>query len=197
MFKIISVEFYKSYSHLNIDDIDNSDILEFAFIGKSNVGKSSLLNHLCNRKIAYVSQIPGKTRLINYFIINKKFYFVDLPGYGYAQVSKQERVNWLKFIEKYLFNNNRLKGLFLLYDCRRIPDENDKIISDWAKTLKNVKNLYILTKSDKLSNQQLVNQKTRIALELKVNPASFFCYSTVKNIGKIEVLKKIGEILKI
>ncbi len=196
MLKINSVDFYKSYSHLNIDSIDNKDLMEFAFIGKSNVGKSSLLNHLCNKKIAYVSQTPGKTRLINYFLVNKKFYFVDLPGYGYAKVSKQERVNWVKFIEKYFFENNRLKGLFLLYDCRRIPNEDDKIISNWAKTLQNVEKIYILTKVDKLSKQELMNQKIRIALELMVDQKDFYYYSTTKNIGKIDVLKKLEEILK-
>jgi len=177
MLKITDVEFYKSYSHLNIDSIDNKDMYEFAFIGRSNVGKSSLLNHLCNRKIAYVSQTPGKTRLINYFLINKKFYFVDLPGYGYAKVPKQERINWVKFIERYLFDNPRLKCLFLLYDCRRIPNEYDKIIANWAKTLQDTEKIYILTKVDKISKNELINQKIRIALELMVDQRYFYYYS--------------------
>lgn len=195
MLKITSVDFYKSYSHLNIDSIDNKDMFEFAFIGRSNVGKSSLLNHLCNKKIAFVSQTPGKTRLINYFLVNKKFYFVDLPGYGYAKVSKSERLNWVKFIEKYLFDNSRLKGIFLLYDCRRIPNEDDKLISDWAKSLQDVEKFYILTKVDKLSKNELNNQKIRIALNLMVDQKNFYYYSVPKNIGRIDILKRLGIII--
>ena len=112
------------------DQYPTDNRLEIAFVGRSNVGKSSLINSLTNRrKLVKVSRTPGKTRLVNFFLINNDFYFVDLPGYGYAKVSRVEKETWGKFIETYLVNRSQLKRIILLVDCRHKPTEDDKIIS--------------------------------------------------------------------
>ncbi|MGN0295088.1 MAG: ribosome biogenesis GTP-binding protein YihA/YsxC [Lachnospiraceae bacterium] len=133
-------------------------IPEFAFAGKSNVGKSSLINALCNRKsYARTSSSPGKTQTINYYNINESMYFVDLPGYGYAKVSKEERAKWGVMIEKYLHTSPSLKAVFLLVDCRHEPSANDKNMYDWI-----VHNgfypIIIATKADKLKRSQYQKQ---------------------------------------
>ena len=105
---------------------------EIAFAGKSNVGKSSLINTLLNRKnLARTSSQPGKTQTINFYNINKEFYFVDLPGYGYAAVSQEIKAKWGKMIERYLKKSEKLVMVFLLIDIRHDPSENDKLMYDW------------------------------------------------------------------
>ncbi len=133
-------------------------IPEFAFAGKSNVGKSSLINALCNRKsYARTSSSPGKTQTINYYNINEAMYFVDLPGYGYAKVSKEERAKWGVMIERYLHQSPSLKAVFLLVDCRHEPSANDQNMYDWI-----VQNgfypIVIATKADKLKRSQYQKQ---------------------------------------
>ena len=128
---------------------------EFAFAGKSNVGKSSLINALMNRKAyARTSGQPGKTQTINFYRINDDMYFVDLPGYGYAKVSLEEKARWGKMIENYLHKSAMLKKVFLLVDIRHGPSENDKMMYDWI-----VHNGYqpviIATKLDKLKRSQV------------------------------------------
>ncbi|MBR3732213.1 MAG: YihA family ribosome biogenesis GTP-binding protein [Spirochaetales bacterium] len=168
---------------------------EFAFIGRSNVGKSSLINDLCRKKIAKTSQTPGKTRLINYFTVNNNLlYFVDLPGYGYAQVSKQERASWPKMIEEYLAKSEHLRKVFFLLDIRRMPNEMDKAINDWIKQVPDIEPVYILTKYDKLSKSQAQAAKIKIALELFVDQSRFIFYSVTKNVGRAEVLKQLDEL---
>ena len=124
---------------------------EFAFAGKSNVGKSSLINALMNRKsLARTSSQPGKTQTINFYNINDALYYVDLPGYGYAKVSVEVKAKWGKMIERYLQKSPMLRCVFLLIDIRHEPSENDKLMCDWV-----VSNGYhpviIATKLDKLS----------------------------------------------
>lgn len=131
---------------------------EFAFAGKSNVGKSSLINALCNRKsYARTSSSPGKTQTINYYNVNDIMYFVDLPGYGYAKVSKEERAKWGVMIEKYLHTSPSLKAVFLLVDSRHEPSANDVNMYDWI-----VQNgfypIVIATKADKLKRSQYQKQ---------------------------------------
>lgn len=131
---------------------------EFAFAGKSNVGKSSLINALCNRKsYARTSSSPGKTQTINYYNVNDTMYFVDLPGYGYAKVSKEERAKWGVMIEKYLHTSPSLKAVFLLVDSRHEPSANDVNMYDWI-----VQNgfypIVIATKADKLKRSQYQKQ---------------------------------------
>ena len=139
---------------------------EFAFAGKSNVGKSSLINALMNRKAyARTSGQPGKTQTINFYRINDDMYFVDLPGYGYAKVSLEEKARWGKMIENYLHKSAMLKKIFLLVDIRHEPSENDKMMYDWI-----VHNGYqpviIATKLDKLKRSQVAKQVKQIQMGL-------------------------------
>ena len=132
--------------------------VEIAFAGKSNVGKSSLINGLLNRRaLARTSSQPGKTQTINFYKINQQFYFVDLPGYGYAKVSATEREKWGKMIENYLHTSERLALVFLLIDIRHEPSANDKMMYDWI--LHNgFTPVIIATKADKIKRSQLQKQ---------------------------------------
>ena len=136
---------------------DNS-FPEVAFAGKSNVGKSSLINALMNRKaLARTSGQPGKTQTINYYNINDAIYFVDLPGYGYARVSEKVKAQWGRMIENYLHQSKTLKQVFLLLDIRHAPSENDRIMYDWI--LRNgFRPIIIATKLDKIKRSQLQKQ---------------------------------------
>ena len=190
MLKISSADFYRSYSKFS--DISNSSVDEYVFLGRSNVGKSSLINDLCGRKIAFASNVPGKTRLINYFTINNSFYFVDLPGYGYAKVSKNEKKNWAGLIEEYLSKQRSIKAIFFLLDIRREPNRDDHIINDWIKKVPDIETFYVLTKYDKLSKAQADRQKNNIALSLLVDRSKFQFYSVLKKVGKTDLLKKLS-----
>ena len=127
---------------------------EIAFAGKSNVGKSSLINSLMNRKsYARISATPGKTQTINFYNINQEFYLVDLPGYGYAEVSEQEKQKWGKMIERYLHSSKQLKAVFLLIDIRHDPSANDKLMYDWI-VAQGYAPIIIATKLDKIKRSQ-------------------------------------------
>ena len=127
---------------------------EIAFAGKSNVGKSSLINALMQRKsLARTSSQPGKTQTINYYNVNKEIYFVDLPGYGYAKVSKTEKEKWGKMIEKYLNTSKQLKKVYLLVDIRHEPNANDKQMYDWVVS-SGYEPVIIATKLDKINRSQ-------------------------------------------
>ena len=129
--------------------------MEFAFAGKSNVGKSSLINGLMNRKsLARTSAQPGKTQTINFYNINDQMYFVDLPGYGYARVSEQEKAKWGKMIEDYLHQSKQLKAVFLLIDIRHESSGNDKLMYDWILH-QGFEPIIIATKLDKISRGQV------------------------------------------
>lgn len=130
-------------------------IPEFAFSGKSNVGKSSLINALMNRKsLARTSGQPGKTQTVNYYKVNNAFYYVDLPGYGYAKVSKEIKAKWGKMIEKYLRMSKMLKIVFLLVDIRHEPGENDKTMYEWV-VANGFNPVVVATKLDKISRNQI------------------------------------------
>ena len=138
--------------------LPENDLPEFAFAGKSNVGKSSLINALMNRKsLARTSSQPGKTQTINFYRINQDMYYVDLPGYGYAKVSVEAKAKWGKMIERYLKNSKALKCVFLLIDIRHEPSANDRLMYDWI-----VSNGYhpviIATKLDKIKRSQTAKQ---------------------------------------
>ena len=127
---------------------------EIAFAGKSNVGKSSLINTLLNRKnLARTSSQPGKTQTINFYNINKEFYFVDLPGYGYAAVSQEIKAKWGKMIERYLKKSEKLVMVFLLIDIRHDPSENDKLMYDWILS-NGYEPVIIATKLDKIKRSE-------------------------------------------
>jgi len=138
--------------------LPENDKPEIAFAGKSNVGKSSLINALMNRKsYARISATPGKTQTINFYNINDEMYLVDLPGYGYAKVSEQEKAQWGKLIERYLHTSGQLRAVFLLIDIRHAPSANDKMMYDWI-----VSNGYhpviVATKLDKIKRSQHAKQ---------------------------------------
>ena len=165
---------------------------EVAFVGRSNVGKSSIINALTNRrKLAKVSQTPGKTRLINFFLINDEMYLVDLPGYGYAKVSKQEKESWGKTIETYLVEREQLKKVVLLVDSRHKPTADDILMHKWIKHF-GYKVIVIATKSDKLSNNEIGKSKKLIKETLKLGPEDeFYLFSSVKKNGKEELIDNI------
>lgn len=167
-------------------------IPEVAFVGRSNVGKSSLINNLTNRrKLVKVSGTPGKTKLVNFFIINNIMHFVDLPGYGYAHVSKTERASWGITIETYLVNRPQLKKVVLLLDCRRVPNEDDITMYDWIVHY-GFEPIIVITKVDKLLKSEYIKGEKVIRDTLGL-PAEFKVYkfSTLKKIGKEELLDKI------
>lgn len=176
--------------------LPDNQLPEIAFAGKSNVGKSSLINGLLNRKaLARTSSQPGKTQTINFYNINKKLYFVDLPGYGYAQVSMEIRAKWGKMIERYLNSSRQLKKVFLLIDIRHEPSENDCIMYDWI-----VNNGYepviIATKLDKIKRSQL--QKNLKLIRDKMNPVPgtvIVPFSAVSKQGKEEIWNIIDDVV--
>ena len=157
--KIKSAKFI--ISGVDPSDYPNDQLPQIVLSGRSNVGKSSFINSMLNIKnIARVSQTPGKTRLINFFLINDSFYFVDIPGYGYAKVSQEKMVLFATMIDTYLKSNQSHFALLLL-DIRRKPNEDDILMYQFFKSF-GYRVLIILTKADKLSNNQIMKQKKLI-----------------------------------
>ena len=152
--------------------LPENDKPEIAFAGKSNVGKSSLINALMNRKsYARISATPGKTQTINFYTINEEMYLVDLPGYGYAKVSEQEKIQWGKLIERYLHTSKQLKAVFLLIDIRHDPSANDKMMYDWM-VYQGFTPIIIATKLDKIKRSQIQKNVKAIREGLKVKPGT-------------------------
>ena len=168
---------------------------EVAFAGKSNVGKSSLINSLVNRKaLARTSAQPGKTQTINFYNINESIYLVDLPGYGYAKVHQSEKEKWGKMIERYLHTSKVLKAVFLLVDIRHDPSANDKMMYDWV-----VHNGYnpiiIATKMDKLKRSQIQKNLKAIKIGLNLRPGSIMIpFSAETKQGRDEIWALIDEL---
>jgi len=141
-------------------DYPETGLPEIAICGKSNVGKSSLINYLTNNsKLAKVSATPGKTRLVNFFVLNESFVLVDLPGYGYARVSRQEKLSWAEMVETYLNTTKNLRALLILLDIRRKPNEDDRMMLKWASVY-GIPVIVVATKADKIA-------KTKRPLALK------------------------------
>ncbi|AQM60956.1 MULTISPECIES: ribosome biogenesis GTP-binding protein YihA/YsxC [Clostridium] len=166
--------------------------VEIAFVGRSNVGKSSIINALTNRKkLAKVSQTPGKTRLINFFLINNDFYLVDLPGYGYAKVSKAEKASWGETIERYLNGREELKRVVLLVDSRHKPTADDIMMHEWIKHY-GYDVIVVATKSDKLSNNALRKSEKviREALKLSGNDKLYF-FSSLNKKGSEQLINNL------
>lgn len=169
---------------------------EIAFAGRSNVGKSSLINGLLNRKnLARTSSTPGKTITINFYEINKEFFFVDLPGYGYAKAARTERAKWGKMIEKYLNNSKTLKSVFLLVDSRIPPTKDDQQMYDWMVAA-GFKPVIIATKTDKLSKNQMIRSLGIIRKTLSADSdVKILPFSALKRTGREEILDLIEEIV--
>lgn len=152
--------------------LPETDKVEIAFAGKSNVGKSSLINALMNRKaLARTSATPGKTQTINFYNVNDVMYLVDLPGYGYAKVSEQEKIKWGQLIERYLNTSKQLKAVFLLIDIRHDPSANDKMMYDWIVS-QGYQPIIIATKLDKLKRSQVAKHVKMIKEGLHLLPGT-------------------------
>lgn len=164
------------------------ELPEIAFAGRSNVGKSSFINSMINRKnLARTSGKPGKTRTINFYIINDRFRFVDLPGYGYAQVSKEERKKWGEIIEKFLVTRENLREVILIVDIRHEPTEQDLMMYDWIKSF-GYAGIVIATKADKISKGNYQKQVKIVKNKLGIKDSNLIIpYSSEKNINKDEV----------
>lgn len=170
-------------------------IPHFVFAGRSNVGKSSLLNTLLKRKqLAHTSKKPGKTRLINYFLINDRFYFVDLPGYGFAQVSMQEQKQWGQLIEQYLKGTTFIACVFVLMDIRHEPSAQDRQMIEWLNHFQ-LPYILILTKADKLSKSQSIRQRTQFARTFELEADSVMVTSAAKSSGTGDLASVIEKIL--
>lgn len=169
---------------------------EFLLVGRSNVGKSSFINTLINRKnFAHTSSKPGKTQTLNFYLVNKSFYFVDVPGYGYAQVSHERQRKFGVMIEEYLKSRESLKCVFLLIDYRHKPTEDDSLMYDFLKYY-NLKIKIVATKYDKVSKNAREKQNKLIKDTLKLpKDEEFIPFSTVYKTGRDEVYDVIKELL--
>lgn len=169
---------------------------EVAFAGKSNVGKSSLINALMNRKaLARTSSQPGKTQTINYYNINDAIYFVDLPGYGYAQANERVKAQWGKMIEDYLHRSKQLKAVFLLIDIRHAPSNNDCIMYDWVKR-QGYEPIIIATKLDKIKRSQLQKQVKLIRTTLDTGTDTMIIpFSAETKQGRDEIYEIIDRLI--
>ena len=169
---------------------------EIAFAGKSNVGKSSLINALMNRKaLARTSAKPGKTQTINFYNINEEMYLVDLPGYGYAKVSEQEKAQWGKLIERYLHGSKQLRAVFLLIDIRHDPSANDKMMYDWI-IYNGYHPVIIATKLDKINRSQIQKHVSVIRKTLGLGPDDVLIpFSGEKKTGVQELWAEIERFL--
>lgn len=161
---------------------------EIAFAGKSNVGKSSLINALMNRKsYARISATPGKTQTINFYNINQEFYLVDLPGYGYAKVSEQEKQKWGQMVERYLHGSKQLRAVFLLIDIRHDPSANDKLMYDWIVS-QGYHPIIIATKLDKIKRSQKDKQVKAVRQGLGLSQGTTVIpFSSVTKQGRDEL----------
>lgn len=174
--------------------LPETDKVEIAFAGKSNVGKSSLINALMNRKsYARTSATPGKTQTINFYNINDEMYLVDLPGYGYAKVSEKEKAQWGKLIERYLNTSKQLKAVFLLIDIRHEPSANDKMMYQWVVD-QGYNPIIIATKLDKLKRSQVAKHVKLIKEGLELVPGTkIIPFSSETKQGREEIWEMIEQ----
>jgi GTP-binding protein len=189
--KITSTEFVCSVTKPEL--FPHNSLPEFVFVGRSNVGKSSLINVLVNRKgLAKTSSIPGKTQTINFYRINKEFFFVDLPGYGYAKVPKAVRKAWKPMVESYLSAARDIRAVITIFDIRRELKQEDLNLLEWLKVL-HLPTLVVLTKTDKVSR----NLRSKYLLRTKTSLREFDCdileFSALKKEGKGDIWGKIAD----
>lgn len=191
--KILSAKYLTSV--VSEKDILNDELLEFAFVGRSNVGKSSLINALTGVKnLAKTSSTPGLTKMINYFLINNSFKFVDLPGYGYAKTGQKHIANWAGLMEKYLLNSTLLKTVFVLVDSRHEPSELDKMMIEFLNHYQ-IPYMLIATKVDKLAKSKIPQNLSKIAKTLEVRRELILPFSSETLFGKDKILDYIETVL--
>ena len=187
-------------SSAKVEQCPETDKPEFAFIGRSNVGKSSLTNMICERKsLAKTSGSPGKTRLINHFLLNDSWYLVDLPGFGYAKVSKKDRASFMRLIYDYFEKRENMVNAFVLVDCRVEPQKIDLDFMEWLGT-KRIPFSIVFTKIDKLSSTELKKNLAlykKKLLETWEETPQFFLTSATSKHGQEEVLNYIDYCIKI
>ena len=174
----------------------DSILPEVAFAGRSNVGKSSLLNALVRRKsFARVSRTPGRTREINFFRVNNGFVLVDLPGYGYARISKEQKAAWKPLMESYLRRTSQLRGIVLLLDIRREPSDDDRDMLDFLAEME-IPTLIALTKTDKLSKSAARERAANIARDLALESEQVIPFSAHSGEGRAELLEAITDLVE-
>jgi GTP-binding protein len=189
---ILSAEFVTSAVRLS--QYPPAEFPEIAFAGKSNVGKSSLINVLVNRKhLVKTSSTPGRTQLVNFFQINGQLMFVDLPGYGYAKVPPAIQKSWKPMIETYLSERPALKAVVMILDIRRTPDEKDRYLIDWLDH-HGIAVIPVLTKTDKLKSSQQVRQAAIVAAATGISRDRFILFSAKTRIGRERIWDAIERI---
>ena len=184
-------------SMVSYGDFAGRGLKQIAVVGKSNVGKSSLINCLCRRnKLARTSSTPGKTRLINVFQLNGEegFHLIDLPGYGFARVDKQEKARWGQMMQDYFMKADELQHVFCLVDIRHEPTEDDKTMNTFLRQM-DIPFTVIATKSDKISRGARQKQLAPICRALLVQPWEIICFSSEDRTGREELLQRLEEVL--
>jgi len=193
MHKIKWAEYCGSF--VSLDQLPPGDLPEIALVGRSNVGKSSLINRLANRKnLAKSSSTPGKTRTINYYLLNRSWYMVDLPGYGFAKVAKTERDRWGRMIEKFLRQRSQLRGVIQLVDIRHAPSEGDRLMLKWLQEA-GIPVLIVATKADKVSRGSRLKSLQIIRSNLNL-PEPPLCFSAENGEGVQDLMDTLMEILE-
>jgi GTP-binding protein len=191
MFKVTACEYLASFASLKT--LPTTGLPEVAFAGRSNVGKSSLINSLLGRhRLALTSSTPGKTRTLNFFLVNRAFHFVDLPGYGYARVSKEQRRNWKTLVEPYLQERPQLCGVVQLIDIRHEPMEGDRELVEWLD-FHEMPALIVLTKADKLARGRARASFLKARQILGLDEERVVMFSTKTNQGKDLIWRWIAE----
>ena len=191
--RFINVKFIKSASKKEEFIID--DLPQIAIVGRSNVGKSSLINLLTNNsKMAKTSSMPGRTRLVNYFDINNQCYLVDLPGYGFAKASKNLTSAWDSVMNDYFVDNEKLKLVLVLIDSRLNPTELDIQMLDYLAEHE-IPALIVMTKTDKLNRSEINLNKDKISKQLRYNKDLIIPTSTLKKVGVEDIAKKLDDYL--
>lgn len=192
--EIKSADFITSMA--DYGDFQGKGLPQIAVVGKSNVGKSTLINKLCRRnKLARTSATPGKTRLINVFLLNDEFHLIDLPGYGFAKVDKQEKLRWGKMMQDYFETAEELKHVFCLVDIRHEPTEDDIMMNRFLRDM-DIPFTVIATKADKVSRGARSKQLAPICRALLVQPWEIICFSGEDGTGREDLLAATEKILQ-